>query len=678
MSQFQMFASIPRLARKPSMESFVTPTDEPFQPDSSQNTRLSGIRSWHARKPSMGPPVTQAPTDDDRPMEGMATSGGTLRRLHSMSQLQSRVPLPEISPLLVTRAAIVHVGHKTLAWRTWTRQALRLTKHTISLHRCSDGGVLDIIVLRKVRHVGRVTSKQPCCLRVETTEGRTYYFAFGNEQELYNWLTDIHLAILPCGKPTDLTHKVHVEPDKNNKSHLIGLPEEWLKELHVHSSGASRDSITREIVESALPEITFNHPERIVDFGQGLPGSRTTTSDSQLDSEDEAVILEAKIATRPVTQRLYNIHSSLKIITGDYSRQTPDISGASEGIDVRLSYDVPSESPSTPLLTPDAPTRSSFRESPYSYRDPDARDLSGQIRKLSEWPQAHGGFADIWRAQWEPEDGASFPVAVKVLRVLSQDDNIREKIHKRLREEVRVWRQLRHKNIVPVYGTCGGFGPIPSMVSQWYENGNINTYLRKLGATGTVDRRLKLLTEVARGLNYLHTFPCPGAEDGMAGIGIVHGDLKGTNILVNDHGEAALADFGLSSCIAAGESTTSTFNFGSVRWMAPELFPSYRSVIMSKSCASDTYSYGLVILEVITGERPYKHFSTDLAVFNQVIRGYKPKRPLKPTLNSGVWDLMERCWRTTPSDRPKMSMVLYRMEKFHFERRNLMTPHTNL
>jgi hypothetical protein len=41
---------------------------------------------------------------------------------------------------------------------------------------------------------------------------------------------------------------------------------------------------------------------------------------------------------------------------------------------------------------------------------------------------------------------------------------------------------------------CEGFGPIPSMVSQWYDNGNINTYLRKLGSAGTVERRLKLVS----------------------------------------------------------------------------------------------------------------------------------------------------------------------------------------
>jgi hypothetical protein len=97
------------------------------------------------------------------------------------------------------------------------------------------------------------------------------------------------------------------------------------------------------MVESALPEISFNHPDPIIDFSQNLPGSRPITPDSQLGSEDDAEILEAQIATRPVTQRLLNIQpsSTLKIITGDYSLQPPSPSGlfsASEGIDVILDF----------------------------------------------------------------------------------------------------------------------------------------------------------------------------------------------------------------------------------------------------------------------------------------------------------------------------------------------------
>lgn len=63
-----------------------------------------------------------------------------------------------------------------------------------------------------------------------------------------------------------------------------------------------------------------------------------------------------------------------------------------------------------------------------------------------------------------------------------------------------------------------------------------------------------------------------------------------------------------------------------------------------------------------------------MQVINQLIRGYKPKRPLKPLVNLGVWELMERCWKTDPNERPSMALVLSRMEAFYTERRDYMLP----
>jgi hypothetical protein len=84
------------------------------------------------------------------------------------------------------------------------------------------------------------------------------------------------------------------------------------------------------------------------------------------------------------------------------------------------------------------------------------------------------------------------------------------------------------------------------------------------------------------------------------------------------------------------------------------------------------------IIQILTGERPYKYISTDMQVINQLMQGYKPKRPLKPTLNSGIWELMERCWKTEVTERPSMALVLSRMEKFYAERTNSMLPEDKL
>ncbi|KAF8581778.1 kinase-like protein [Ramaria rubella] len=622
---------LPTLHRRPSMESFISPTAQKIEID-------LGSKS-------------------------VSKSGGTIRRMRPVNQPQTRMPLPRISPLLVTHTATVNVGHKGLAWWTWTRRSLRLTMRTISLHRNPESEVLDIIVLPKVKHVERV-DKQPHCLRIEAAEDKTYYFAFDQEEELYTWLTDIHLAIDSVSKPTDFMHVMRVVADKQNTSCLIGLPEAWKST----SYGPVRESITQEMVEAALPEIRFSEePEPIIDFNDALPDSRPVSFTSLFEREpEEAIIMKAQKAIKPATQRLLKIQpdlQSLKIVTEGFSNTSVSRSGL---------LSASGESPSTPLLTPDTSPLTPFRESPYKYRDSDAKDLSGQVQRLGQWAEANGGFADIWRANWNSDTG-SFSVAVKVLRFYSRDEAVRTKIQRRLAREVRVWHQLRHKNIVQLYGTCEGFGPFPSMVSAWHENGNVNTYLLRCPEAGTVEKRLKLLTEVACGLNYLHTFTFPVSHGTTAEANIVHGDLKGANILVNDNGEAALADFGLSVVIAAaGDSATSTFTGGSVRWMAPEVLFLSPHDASPKTCASDTYSYGSVMLEILTGEPPYKELSNDLQVLNQVMQGYKPKRPLKPVVNPGVWDLMERCWSVPASERPQMAFVLSRMEVFYCDGRNSM------
>ena len=218
-----------------------------------------------------------------------------------------------------------------------------------------DSDVLDIIVLPKVTHVERV-SDLPCCLRIETVEDKTYHFAFNCDEELYNWLTDIHLGTVPYGKPTNVTHLLHVEPDRSNKQRLIvsmtvfisefstthlmlifqGLPEDWKALI----SESARDSITQEIVEATLPEISFaSYPDPIINFTKELPDYRPVTPDSELENEDEAVILQAQIATRPVTQRLLDLQppASLKIITGDFYPPGPSsLFTASDGIEVPL------------------------------------------------------------------------------------------------------------------------------------------------------------------------------------------------------------------------------------------------------------------------------------------------------------------------------------------------------
>lgn len=610
-----------------SVESFVSPTALVAEESRSGGPVL--INSVALGSSSSSPESTRA-----------------MRRLRSAfgRGKHNSVPLPSIRPEVIIHTASVRFIQPRLLGKPLCRRIyITTTKHTLSLHHHPEEPVpFDIIVREKISHVERIPV-QLNCMKVQTHSGRLLYFAFDLESELYDWITDL----TPINIPTNFRHVTHVEHDKES-SKLNGLPLDWAYEL--------------SLCPAFLPEITPDHIELQRDFNERLSSIGEIGPDDlnfNDDDIDAAQILSAKrVETDTVAARVPLRISPLRIVTTDLS--------------LNRSYSPPSASPSTPALTlPDGfPTPSTpspltpFRESPYSYRDSDAEDLTGQIERVGNWAHAHGGCADIWQAVWHNDSAQTIRVAVKVLRVMNQDAEVREKVLRRLRREVRVWHQLRHKHVVPMFGICEGFGEFPSMVSAWYENGHVMAYLQNLGKAATVQRRLKLLIDAARGLNYLHTFSFPLPER-LDGANIVHGDLKGANILVNASGEAALADFGLCTVIAvAGQPSTITSNGGgSVRWMAPELLiPSEGA--MNKTRASDVYSFGSVILEILTGDKPYQYLANDMQVITAVQQSIKPQRPTEPPVEP-IWDLMERCWDDNPADRPEMSFVLSRLEKYN-------------
>jgi serine/threonine protein kinase len=109
-----------------------------------------------------------------------------------------------------------------------------------------------------------------------------------------------------------------------------------------------------------------------------------------------------------------------------------------------------------------------------------------------------------------------------------------------------------------------------------------------------LNRHTRQLLEVALGLKYLHS------------LNIVHGDLRGSNILISDDGNACLSDFGLASPFSDTDSTAgitaSSNRAGSVRWFAPELIEpeSFGCKRFMRTTASDVYAYACVCLEVIS------------------------------------------------------------------------------
>ncbi|KAJ7066561.1 kinase-like domain-containing protein [Mycena amicta] len=191
-----------------------------------------------------------------------------------------------------------------------------------------------------------------------------------------------------------------------------------------------------------------------------------------------------------------------------------------------------------------------------------------------------GTFGDIYRASYEGRD-----VALKRIRVFQRDQG-RHRIRQRFCREALLWQRLKHPFVLPFTGiNAESFPSFLCMVSPWMRHGTINNHLAQ---NGNANVELRLF-EIAQGLAYLHS------QD------IIHGDLRGSNILVDDGWHVRLADFGLAVFSDATIATQTSHRGGSVRWMSPELhFPQSCGLeTFQRTFASDVYSFALLCIEVL-------------------------------------------------------------------------------
>ncbi|KAJ8085079.1 hypothetical protein PM082_003861 [Marasmius tenuissimus] len=273
------------------------------------------------------------------------------------------------------------------------------------------------------------------------------------------------------------------------------------------------------------------------------------------------------------------------------------------------------------------------------------------VTKEGTQPCNWGGYSDIWKGTQGTQ-----AVCLKVLRVHAQDRQQKEdKLVKACHKEALLWTRLNHPNLLPFIGVNTTlFHPDFCLVSPWMANGDIIRFLE----LNPRHDRLVLILEISAGMAYLHE--CE----------IIHGDIKGANVLVNEAGQCLLADFGLAITVAESsplvKSSTSKMK-GSFRWMAPELFRSSNGIRTTTGCgkertnkfARDLYAFACTVLEVITGKPPFAELADPTVMYEVMINNARPSRPSPEIFwcPENVWALVERCWSQRPQDRPKASEV---------------------
>ncbi|KAG8724885.1 hypothetical protein FRC09_012548 [Ceratobasidium sp. 395] len=258
----------------------------------------------------------------------------------------------------------------------------------------------------------------------------------------------------------------------------------------------------------------------------------------------------------------------------------------------------------------------------------------------SEHPISSGGFGDIYRGGLKNRTH----VAIKTIRKYTDSSEQNQKIFKKQRaaHEVYAWSKCKHPNVQPLLGLVMFRGLI-GMIAQWESNGSLPQYLER---HADADRCI-MSAQVAEGLSYLHA------------SGVVHGDLKGANVLISQDGIPQLADFGNAKLqeYTLKFSKTSTKEALSSRWAAPELFEGE-----SCSYATDVYALGMTILEAITGDIPWTGKSERAVMFAITIKRAYPERPetyipLTSEQGDSLWSLLKLCWEFEPEERPSAAKV---------------------
>ncbi|KIJ14351.1 hypothetical protein PAXINDRAFT_100093 [Paxillus involutus ATCC 200175] len=267
-----------------------------------------------------------------------------------------------------------------------------------------------------------------------------------------------------------------------------------------------------------------------------------------------------------------------------------------------------------------------------------AHDLTGYVVQEGERPFTPGNFGDIYRGKLRLS-GSSIDVAVKAIKTYEVADNGHDaNQNKKFRRELKTWVSLDHVNILPLFGTAMGFGRFPAMVCPRLKNGSLTSYLERRRDTLTPVERLVLISDAAAGLQYLHS-QC-----------IVHGDLSGSNVLIDGNETACISDFGLSTLLTKlGGSTypTSSHAGGTLRWTVPDLLdlqvPDDEETLVPRPL-SDVYSFGRIMLQVLTGKVPYYYYVSEGKVLSAILQGIIPMRPNPPLVTDRQWGFMQQCW----------------------------------
>ncbi|XP_062171370.1 probable LRR receptor-like serine/threonine-protein kinase At3g47570 [Alnus glutinosa] len=267
-----------------------------------------------------------------------------------------------------------------------------------------------------------------------------------------------------------------------------------------------------------------------------------------------------------------------------------------------------------------------------------------------------GGFGSVYKGVLS--DGTI--VAVKVLNLQLVG------AFKSFDAECKVLQTIRHRNLVKVISTCSN-PEFRALVLQYISNGNLERWLYSHNYCLNLLQRVNIMVDVASVLDYLH--------HGQSEL-IVHCDLKPTNILLDEDMVVHVADFGIAKILAKNKDFIQTKTLGTLGYIAPE-FGSEGKV----SIKCDVYSYGIILLEMITRKKPTDDMFVGELTLRQWINGSLPDKMMEvvddgllriehgrdvifmESIFSSIIELGLKCSEELPVERIDIKDVLVKLNK---------------